>query len=93
MKITFNRNIQFTKLIKVKGRLKEFNFRKANASIKGQFTIDVLDDEGPMGNRIIFRMENKDDTWQIISGYALPAWVLEKEHELDEIIGGELKRS
>ena len=91
MKITFNRNIQFTKLIKVKGRLKEFNFRKANASIKGQFTIDVLDDEGPMGNRIIFRMENKDDKWQILGGYALPSWVLEKEQELNEIIGGELK--
>lgn len=89
MKITFNRNIQFTKLIKVKGRLKEFNFRKANPSIKGIFTVDVLDDEGPMGNRIIFYMENKNDKWQIISK-ELPNWVMEKEAEIDEIIKGEI---
>ena len=30
---------------------------------------------------------NKDDKWQILGGYALPAWVMEKEQELDEIIG------
>ena len=90
MKITFNRNIQFTKLIKIKGRLKEFNFRKANATIKGNFTIDVLDDEGPMGSRIIFYMENKDDRWQIISK-ELPGWIVEKENEMNEIINEEMK--
>ncbi|MEO6668462.1 MAG: hypothetical protein ABIN36_03230 [Ferruginibacter sp.] len=90
MKITFNRNIQFTKLLKINGRLKEFNFRKANPSIKGNFTIDVLDDEGPMGTRIIFYMENKDDRWQIISK-ELPGWVLAKENELNDFIIEELK--
>ena len=92
MKITFTRNVQFTRLLKVKGRLKEFNFRKANASIKGRFTIDVLDDEGPLGSRIIFYMENNDEKWKFISK-DIPDWVLEKENELDEIIGEELKKN
>jgi hypothetical protein len=30
MIVQFNRNIQFTKLIKAEGRLREFNFRKVN---------------------------------------------------------------
>ena len=89
MKITFNRNIQFTKLLKVSGRLKEFNFRKANPSIKGIFTVDVLDDEGPLGNRIIFKMEHKETKWQIIP-QEVPGWVLEKENDMNEIINGEL---
>ena len=90
MKITFNRNIQFTKLIKIKGRLKEFNFRKANPTVKGNFTVDVLDDEGPMGSRIIFYMENKEDKWQIISK-ELPLWIMEKETDMNDIINEELK--
>jgi hypothetical protein len=89
MKITFNRNIQFTKLLKVGGRLKEFNFRKANANIKGLFTVDVLDDEGPLGNRIIFKMENKESKWQIIP-QELPEWVSERENDMNEIINEEL---
>lgn len=89
MKIAFNRNIQFTRLIKVSGRLKEFNFRKANASIKGLFTVDVLDDEGPMGNRIIFKMEHKETSWHIVP-QELPAWILEKENEMNDLIVAEL---
>lgn len=90
MKITFNRNIQFTKLLKISGRLKEFNFRKANANIKGLFTVDVLDDEGPMGNRIIFKMEYKEDGWKIVP-QELPDWITEKESDLNEIIRQELE--
>ena len=87
MKINFIKNIQFTKLIKINGRLKEFNFRKANAVPKGLFTVDVLDEQG---NRIIFNMEKKDVKWQIIP-QSLPSWVMEKENDLDEIINEELK--
>ncbi|MEO7524537.1 MAG: hypothetical protein ABIT58_10605 [Ferruginibacter sp.] len=92
MKITFNRNIQFTRLLKVRGRLKEFNFRKANASVKGDFTLDVLDDEGPMGNRIIFRMENKEDKWSLVRKNELPEWIMERENDFNELIAEELKR-
>ena len=89
MKITFNKNIQFTKLIKIKGRLREFNFRKANTNIKGLFTVDVLDDESPQGNRIIFYMENSDGAWKI-KAQELPAWIRHIENELDQIIKEEL---
>ena len=89
MKITFNKNIQFTKLIKVKGRLKEFNFRKANDTPKGLVTVDVLDHFDTQGNRIIFYMESKDAKWQILP-QELPEWILEKENELQDFIIEEL---
>lgn len=73
----------------MRGRLKEFNFRKANTSVKGLFTVDVLDDEGPLGNRIIFYMEKKDEKWQILPP-ELPKWVMEKENEMNEVISEEL---
>jgi hypothetical protein len=88
MKISFVKNIQFTKLIKVKGQLKEFNFRKSNGRTETQFTVDVIDERG---NRIIFHMMKKDTSWQIITP-ELPRWVLEKETSLDEIITEELKQ-
>lgn len=54
METRFIKNIQFTKLIKIDGKLKEL-IRKSNSYPEGQFTIDVIDDRG---NRIIFNMEN-----------------------------------
>jgi hypothetical protein len=89
MKITFSKNVQFTKLIKVKGRLKEFNFRKSNISTKGTFTVDVLDHQDTQGNRIIFHMEMSDNKWQIVP-QQLPGWVMEKENEFDGFIREEL---
>src|SRR5436190_2155587 len=60
MKLEFIRNIQFSKLIKVNGRLKEFNFRKPNSK-ESPFTVDVIDDRA---NRIIFHMQKTDDKWK-----------------------------
>lgn len=85
MKISFTRNVQFSRLIKVKGRLKEFNFRKSNATSSGLFSVDVVDKEGPMGNRIIFHMENKDENWRILTP-GIPLWIAEKENEMNEVI-------
>jgi len=58
MRIQFVKNIQFTKLLKVEGRLREFNFRKLGGVNEGFFTVDVVDDRG---NRILFRMQKTDD--------------------------------
>ncbi|MBC7535601.1 MAG: hypothetical protein H7258_07915 [Ferruginibacter sp.] len=91
MKITFNKNVQFTRLIKIGGRLREFNFRKANTTNKGLFTVDVLDDEGPQGNRIIFYMEYKETEWQI-QPQKLPSWVQGTEKQLDKIISEALEK-
>ena len=62
MQIQFIRNIQFTKLVKADGRLREFNFRKSNGLQEGLFTVDVSDDRG---NRIVLRMQREDGVWKI----------------------------
>jgi len=82
MELKFIKNIQFTKLIKVEGRLKEFNFRKPNGKQEGLFTVDVIDDRG---NRIIFNMEKIDSRWKIVS-QELPAWVTDSENNFHDLI-------
>lgn len=88
MELDFVKNIQFTKLIKVDGRLKEFNFRKPNSRHEGSFTVDVMDDSG---NRIIFRMELSDNNWKIASQQLLPNWVVESEPAFNAMIDEEFK--
>ena len=89
MELKFVKNIQFTKLIKVNGRLKEFNFRKPNGKQEGLFTIDVIDENA---KRIIFSMEKSDTAWKI-TNTLLPAWVIENETVFNEIIEEEFKIS
>jgi hypothetical protein len=69
----FPKNIAFTLLIKIKGRLHEFNFRKRGAS---QYDTDTTDDRG---NRIFFKMEREEETWKI-ADTALPGWLMESEN-------------
>ena len=76
MQIQFIRNIQFTKLVKADGRLREFNFRKSNGLQEGLFTVDVSDDRG---NRIVLRMQREDGVWKILK-QQLPAWIWENEN-------------
>lgn len=91
MRIEFVRNIQFTRLMKVNGRLREFNFRKLGGANEGFFTVDVSDDRG---NRIIFRMQKENDnTWKLVMTQPLPAWILEKEANFHELIEEELKEA
>lgn len=86
MQIQFVRNIQFTRLIKAEGRLREFNFRKMMLLQDTLFSIDVVDDRG---NRIMFRMNKTDGGWQIIP-QPLPAWITEQEKILSDMIQEEL---
>ena len=87
MELKYVKNIQFTKLIKVDGRLKEFNFRKPNGKEEGLFTVDVIDEKG---TRIIFNMEKQENNWKIIAK-ELPAWVTASETQFHEIIEEEFK--
>ncbi len=58
------KNIQFTKLIKAGGRLREFNFRKSN-SVSGQiFTVDVADHHD-IRHYLIFRQDGNN--WSLES--------------------------
>jgi len=86
MHIQFKKNIQFTKLIKADGRLREFNFRKLGGINEGIFTIDVSDDKG---NRIMCRMQKEEGRWKIIP-QPLPAWVQRSEDAFHDAIEEEI---
>ncbi len=87
MRIQFIKNIQFTKLLKVEGRLREFNFRKLGGQNEGMFTVDTVDDRG---NRILFRMNKEDQSWKIME-QPLPHWIWENENRLHELLEEELR--
>ncbi len=87
MQIQFIKNIQFTKLIKADGHLREFNFRKLTGFQDELFTVDVSDDRG---NRIMFRMRKEDGTWKIIA-QPLPEWVVKNETVFHDQIEEELR--
>ena len=72
-------NIAFTLLIKLKGRQREFNFRKRSDS---NYDTDTNDEHG---NRYTFRMEKENDTWKII-GKSLPPWLMESEGLINEAL-------
>jgi hypothetical protein len=88
MQVTFTKNIQFSKLIKANGKLKEFNFRKINDQKKEQFTVDVVDERD---SRVFFNVKKIDNNWKIIE-IPLPNWILENESNFNEIIEEELKQ-
>ena len=88
MEFQFTKNIQFTRLVKAEGRLREFNFRKFKGDNSEMlFSVDVVDDRG---NRIIFRMRKEGDRWKILPGQ-LPAWILNNENNLNALIEEELR--
>ena len=78
----FKRNIAFTSLIKINGRLCEFNFRKRGES---HYDIDTNDDRG---NRLFLKMEKQDDDWKILDTGA-PAWLMKSEGLINEAIKNE----
>jgi hypothetical protein len=87
MELKYVKNIQFTRLIKCDGKLKEFNFRKPNGKQEGLFTVDVIDAKG---SRIIFNMDMLENTWKITNN-ELPQWILDNELAFHEIIEEEFK--
>jgi hypothetical protein len=89
MLVQFNKNIQFTKLVKTDGRLREFNFRRVNGLHEALFTVDVSDDRG---NRIMFKMEKKVDLWKI-QEQVLPDWIKDAEPSFHDLIIEELRES
>jgi hypothetical protein len=88
MIIQFNRNIQFSKLIKAEGRLREFNFRKVNGLIEELFTVDVSDDRG---NRIMFKMRKERNKPLIITDHPVPDWIRTNIPRYNEAIEEELR--
>jgi hypothetical protein len=85
-----NRNIQFTRLVKTEGRLREFNFRKVNGLHEEQFSVDVSDDRG---NRIMFKMIKEGSEWVLQTEHPVPDWVRNTSSKFNELIEEELKIS
>lgn len=83
----FVKMLQFTRLVKAEGRLREFNFRKLRGTEEETFSVNVCNDRG---DRILFDMQKKDNGWRILSA-ELPKWIIQNEKELDQVIEEELK--
>lgn len=73
------KNIAFTLLIKIKGRLREFNFRKRSDDI---FDGDISDERG---TRYFFKMRKREETWKM-EGLELPTWLTESEIQVIEAL-------
>ena len=86
MPIQFVRNIQFSRLIKAEGRLREFNFRKTGTGNDERCSVDTVDDRG---NRIIFSMYREGTSWKLNSTL-LPKWICQYEEQLHEAIEDEM---
>ena len=87
MEMRFVKAIQFTRLIKAGGRLREFNFRKLNDKEHELFTVNVCDDRG---ERILFQMEKDQNDWRV-GWQQVPAWIGQQESQLNSAIEDELK--
>lgn len=86
---TFNTmaNLHFTRLIKTKDKLREFNFRRLPSESGSLFHVDVSDDRG---NRIIFKMQKEGaGSWKILDDI-LPPWIYESEDKMADAIEDEI---
>ena len=81
------KNVQFTKLLKAEGSVREFNFRKTVNEGQTIFHIDVTDNRN---NRISFYMQKQDERWKI-QPQQLPSWITQSETNLHELIEQEMK--
>jgi len=89
MPIQFIKNIQFSRLIKAEGRLREFNFRKTGTNGEEKCTVDTVDDRG---NRIIFSMFKEGVSWKLGTSL-IPKWITQYEQDLIEAIENEISNT
>ena len=88
MAIHFIKNVQFSRLVKADGSLKEFNFRKHSDQQGGiLFSVDVCDTRN---NRIAFKMQQKESAWKIMQAQ-LPEWVTTNEQVFHQVIEEEMR--
>lgn len=83
----FVRMVQFTRLVKIKGRLREFNFRKLKSPGEDVLSVNVVNDRG---DRILFNMKKGDSGWKF-STEMLPDWITLGEKELNDAVEDELQ--
>lgn len=89
MHTSFNKIVHFTRLIKINGRLREFNYRKNNNAGAYVFDVDTADERG---NRLFFRLTKEDNTWELTSKLPVPEWITDnRELLITELEEGVLK--
>ena len=76
----FQKQVQFSKYIKIEGQLKEFNFLKLNKNDFPTYTVDVSDERG---RRFIFLLVQDGKEWKI-TGDDLPNWILDAKGLLQQ---------
>ena len=70
----FKPNIHFTLLVKVEGRLREFNFRQRTDD---SYDADTSDERG---NRYLFKWSKSADGWDIVPiSITMPVWITESK--------------
>jgi hypothetical protein len=80
--MSVKRNVQFTKLIKAGGRLREFNFRRSEGLKNPLFTVDVADERG---NRLYLLYRRENAGWLIQS--SIPElWIEEVLPQIQEYL-------
>ena len=75
----YHKNIAFTSLVKIHGRLREFNFRKRNESL---YDGDTSDERG---ERHLFNVEKAGEHWTL-KGTLLPSWLTQHEANIIEAV-------
>ena len=76
------KNVQFSKLIKAEGRLREFNFRKSNGIGGSIYHVDVSDDRG---NRYYLTMLQEEEVWAV-QEKTLHPWIQEAAPQFNPAI-------
>lgn len=86
MHIQFIRAVQFSLLIKLDGRLREFNFRKFRNTEEDTFSVNVCNERG---DRIFFEMKKQENGWEF-SPSNLPVWIEENKKTIRQAVDEEL---
>jgi hypothetical protein len=81
----FVKLIQFTRLVKIGGRLREFNFRKLNSKDKESYNVNVCNERG---DRFFFIMQKNENNWSIEPD--APGWVRQNENDIGAAIEEEM---
>ncbi len=86
MQIHFNRAVQFSLLIKLESRLREFNFRKIRNTEVDTFSVNVCNERG---ERIFFDMKKQESGWDFTPSN-LPAWIEHNKKQIQQAVEDEL---
>ncbi len=71
--------IQFSLLIRINDRLREFNFLQRTPTL---YDTNVSDERG---NRFMFKLVKENEIWKV-QGQNIPSWITENEVALNEAL-------